>query len=111
MGIDPLRFLREFVGRVFHVHGKDTELLDEDLYRYGNFQPATFGQPHGFGGMHWRYAIPGHGAVRWVEIFKILAEAKYPGAVSIELEDENFNGSPETEKAGLLHARDFLEGC
>ena len=37
MGIDPLRFLREFASRVHHVHGKDTELIDEGLYLYGKF--------------------------------------------------------------------------
>jgi sugar phosphate isomerase/epimerase len=111
MGIDPLRFLREFADRVYHVHGKDTELIEEGLYRYGNFQEPTFGKPHGFGAMNWRYTIPGHGAVRWVEIFRILAEAGYKGVVSIELEDENFCGTAEGENNGLLHARDFLEGC
>ena len=49
--------------------------------------------------------------MRWVEIFRILADAGYKGAVSIELEDENFNGTPEGEKAGILHARDFLQSC
>jgi len=111
MGIDPLRFLREFASRVYHVHGKDTELIEEGLYRYGNSQEATFGKSHGFGAMSWRYTIPGHGAVRWVEIFRILAEAGYQGAVSIELEDENFCGTTEGEKAGILHARDFLQSC
>jgi sugar phosphate isomerase/epimerase len=111
MGIDHLRFLREFIGRVYHLHGKDTELLDDQVYRYGNLQDPTFAQKRPFADMHWRYAIPGHGSVRWVEIFKILAEAKYPGAVSIEMEDENFCANAEVEKAGLIHARNFLESC
>jgi sugar phosphate isomerase/epimerase len=111
MGIDPLRFLREFADRVYHVHGKDTELLEEGLYQYGNTQEATFGKAHGFGGLSWRYAIPGHGAVRWVEIFRILVDAGYRGVVSVELEDENFNGTMAGEKAGLIHARNFLQGC
>jgi sugar phosphate isomerase/epimerase len=111
MGIDPLRFLHEFADRVFHVHGKDTELLSEGLYRYGNFQEPTLGKPRGFGSMHWRYTIPGHGGSRWPEMLRVLHDAGYRGAVSIELEDENFNGTPEGEKAGLLHARNFLESC
>ena len=111
MGIDPLRFLHEFVDRVHHVHGKDTELIEEGLYLYGNTQEPTFGKPHGSGAMNWRYAIPGHGAVRWVEIFRILAKADYKGAVSIELEDENFRDTAEAQKAGILHARDFLQSC
>lgn len=111
MGIDPLRFLNEFVDRVFHVHGKDTELIGEGLYRYGNYQEPIFGKPHGFGSMHWRYTIPGHGVTPWVEIFRVLAAAGYKGAVSIELEDENFNGTDAGEKAGILYSRDFLQSC
>ena len=111
MGIDPLRFLREFVARVYHVHGKDTELFPEALYLYGSEQPPTFGKGHGFGAMNWRYTIPGHGVAPWSEIFAVLAKAGYAGAVSVELEDENFNGAPEKEKAGLLHGRNFLQSA
>ena len=111
MGIDPLRFLREYSDRVHHVHGKDTELFPEALYLHGNEQPPTFSKPHGFGSVHWRYTIPGHGVAPWNEIFQVLAQAGYPGAVSVELEDENFNGTTDGEKAGLLHARNFLQSC
>jgi len=111
MGIDPIRFLREFVGRVYHVHGKDTELLSEGLYLYGNTQEPTFGKGRGFGSVHWRYTIPGHGAVNWLEVFRILADNGYKGAVSVELEDENFNGTTEGEKAGILHGKNFLQSC
>jgi hypothetical protein len=31
--------------------------------------------------------------------------------VSIELEDENFNGSEAGEKAGLIHSLNFLIGA
>lgn len=110
MGIDPLRFLNEFVGRVAHVHGKDTELLSEGLYEYGHEQPPTFGKPRPFGGMSWRYTIPGHGQTRWNEVFRILSENNYKGAVCIELEDANFNGPDESEKIGVLQGAWFLEG-
>jgi sugar phosphate isomerase/epimerase len=109
MGIDPLRFLREFGSRVYHVHGKDTEILSEGLYRYGNTQEGTFGKSRAFGGLHWRYTIPGHGIAPWVEMFRLLVDAGYKGAVSIELEDENFIGGPDNEKAGFLRSRDILE--
>lgn len=109
MGIDPLRFLGEFAGRIHHVHGKDTELFPDALYEYGTEQPPAFGKSHGFGAMGWRYAIPGHGVAPWPKIFAMLEKAGYAGAVSIELEDENFDDSPELQKAGLLHARNFLQ--
>jgi sugar phosphate isomerase/epimerase len=111
MGIDPLRFLREFAPRVHHVHGKDTELFAEAKYLYGTEQPATLAKGHGFGAMHWRYTIPGHGVAPWSEIFAVLAQAGYTGAVSIELEDENFCAGEEKEKAGLLHGRNFLQSA
>lgn len=108
MGIDPHRFLEEFTDRVFHVHGKDTELLTEAQYEYGTEQPATFGKARGFGGMHWRYTIPGHGSTRWTKVFEILKAANYQGAVCIELEDEYFNSSDDAEKEGLLAGGAFL---
>jgi len=111
MGIDPIRFVEEFKSRVYHVHGKDTEIIDEALYEFGTEQPATFAKGHGFGSHHWRYTIPGHGCVRWVRAFEILAANGYDGAVSIELEDENFNGSEAGEKAGLIAGGRFLAGC
>ena len=111
MQIDPLRFLREFADRVYHVHGKDTELLNENLYEYGSEQPPTFGKPRPYSGMVWRYTIPGHGIARWIDIFNILVEKGYQGAVSIELEDANFHRAPEAEQLGILQGARFLTGC
>lgn len=102
MGVDPIRFLREFPHRVFHVHGKDCFVDQEALYNFGTEQPATFAKNHDFGNAVWRYTIPGHGQTPWVEVFRILKDAGYQGAVSIELEDENFNGSEEGEKLGIV---------
>jgi sugar phosphate isomerase/epimerase len=110
MGIDPIRFLNEFVGRVYHVHGKDTELNAENLYNYGHEQPPTFAKPVAFGNMAWRYTIPGHGQVSWNEVFGILKANKYKGAVCIELEDANFNGTVEGEKQGILLGAQYLAG-
>lgn len=110
MGINPVRFVDEFATRIFHVHGKDTELLDDELYEHGNYQAATFARGHGFGRHHWRYTLPGHGCARWGRLLSTLAATGYRGAVCIELEDENFNGSETGEKQGLILSRDFLAG-
>lgn len=111
MGIDPVRFLREFADRVYHVHGKDAEIIAEGAYEYGHEQPATFAKAHGFGSHAWRYTIPGHGQTRWTETFRILKDHGYKGAVSIELEDENFNGSEDGEKRGILAGASYLADC
>jgi sugar phosphate isomerase/epimerase len=111
MGIDPLRFLAEFAERIFHVHGKDTELLAENLYEYGSEQPPTFAQPIRFGALHWRYTIPGHGLMRWTEAFRLLVANHYAGCISIELEDANFADTEAAEKFGILQGVHFLAGC
>ncbi len=111
MGIDSLRFLREFAPRVHHVHGKDTALLADSLYLLGSEQPPTFVSLPGWGGNHWRYTIPGHGVVPWTEVFGILDQLGYRGCVSVELEDLNFNGREDTEKSGLVASRSYLESC
>jgi sugar phosphate isomerase/epimerase len=110
-GIDPLRFLREFVDRVYHIHGKDTELLAENQYEYGTEQPPTFYKPPRFSGTYWRYTIPGHGLFRWSEGLRILTEKGYNGYLSIELEDSQFNDSVEAEKLGIVQGAGFLRGC
>lgn len=111
MGIDPLRFAREFVDRIYHVHGKDTEVFLDAIYEYGTEQPPTFGEAHGFGSMTWRYTIPGHGITPWTRILQVLKDHGYQGAVSIELEDEFFNTDEIGEKAGILAGARFLTGA
>jgi sugar phosphate isomerase/epimerase len=111
LGVDHIRFLKEFASHVVHVHGKDTELFPEAVYELGIYQPSAFHEGHGFGEHIWRYTIPGHGVARWTEIFKTLSGVGYKGLVSIELEDENFNGSEAGEKAGLIHSLNFLAGA
>ena len=110
-GIDPIRFLKEFVGRVVHVHGKDTELLTENLYQYGHEQPPTFAKRIRHGSIAWRYTIPGHGCMRWGKALGILADSGYQGCVCIELEDANFDGATESERMGILQGARFLTGC
>jgi len=109
MGIDPLRFLDEFGPRVGHVHAKDTLILPDGLYEYGNLQPATLAKPHIYGGFHWRYTIPGHGASPWPQLLATLKKTGYAGILSVELEDEDFHGSEEAEQRGLIASREFLE--
>lgn len=107
--IDHIRFLKDFAPHVKHVHAKDTDVDDEALYEFGT-QAGTFAKPHTFGDVTWRYTIPGHGIVRWNEVMAILKSTGYQGAVSVELEDENFNGTEDGEKAALTHSLNYLKG-
>jgi sugar phosphate isomerase/epimerase len=108
LGIDAVRFLREFAPQVYHVHAKDTRLLPDAAYEYGTHQPAAFADPHRWGEHAWRYTLPGRGSTPWGEVLTVLREQGYRGAVSIELEDEDVNGDEAREKAGLVESLAFL---
>jgi sugar phosphate isomerase/epimerase len=47
---------------------------------------------------------------RWGEIFNVLKSSGYRGAVSVELEDQNFNGSETGEQAALNASLAYLRG-
>lgn len=111
LGVDPVRFLLEFAPHVVHCHAKDTQLFADAVYEYGLYQPATFTPAHGFGEHVWRYTIPGHGVVPWTRCFAILKDAGYRGVVSVELEDEQFNGTEAGEKEALVHSLAYLRGA
>lgn len=106
LGIDHVRFVREFGAQVVHVHGKDTELSPEKLYEVGweNNLARLSGNP-------WRYTIPGHGVARWPVIFRALEDAGYKGAICLEHEDDVFTGSEGLEQEGLLAGARFLASC
>ena len=106
MNIDAMRFLREFAPHVRHVHGKDTEILPDNVYEFGTEQPATFAKSPAFGTAAWRYTIPGDGLTPWPEVFSILKEHDYTGAVCIELEDMNYNDV--NDQAGIINGARFL---
>ena len=107
LGIDYLRVLAEFGDRVYHCHGKDTDLLPEAQYLYGALPPAL-SAPAGFSGGAWRYCIPGTGRADWSRIAYELERLNYGGCVSVELEDARYWGSLAQEQAGVGKARAHL---
>ncbi|MBS4195612.1 sugar phosphate isomerase/epimerase family protein [Lederbergia citri] len=108
LGIDYLRFLTEFGEKVNYCHGKDTEILTDELYNVG-ILPATFGAKYGFSEGSWRYTIPGHGAVEWEKVAVRLDKLGYNGPISIELEDHRYWGTLEKEQQGIIKAKENLE--
>lgn len=108
LGIDHLRFLSEFGDRVNYCHGKDTEVLHDELYESGVIQ-ATFGSKYDFSEGSWRYTIPGQGDVNWSKIAIRLEKIGYTGPISIELEDHRYWGSLEAERQGIVKAKEHLE--
>ncbi len=107
LGIDYIRFLREFGEKLLHCHGKDTEIMQEDCYEVGSL-PATFGSRYRFSDGSWRYTIPGQGAIDWGKVAIQLERVGYEGPVSIELEDHRYWGTVEAEQQGILKSLEHL---
>jgi sugar phosphate isomerase/epimerase len=107
LGVDYLRALVEFGDRVYHAHGKDTEINQEALYLHGNLGP-TFQRPRAFGEDWWRYCIPGDGLVDWAKVVARLAEAGFDGIISVELEDARYHQTWDLESEGLVRSRNHL---
>ncbi|MFB5660227.1 sugar phosphate isomerase/epimerase family protein [Alteribacillus sp. HJP-4] len=108
LGIDYLRFLSEFGDRINYCHGKDTEMLKEELYEFGNL-PASFEQKIDFSEGSWRYTIPGEGDVDWGKVASRLEMIGYQGPISIELEDHRYWGSLDAERQGIVKAKEHLK--
>ena len=105
--IDPAECVREFAGRIFNIHLKDTEILWPVLRRAGvQAQDGT---------RWWRFRLPGNGAIDWKGFFTALADTGYSGAMNIENEDTfyypNYNGADFTEsfKNGFRVAHAYLK--
>lgn len=111
MGIDPIRFLKEFLPRVYHCHGKDCWIDPERLYEHGTEVEPVHGEKPPYAGYHWRYTIPGHGMTPWIPVMELLRDGGYAGAICIELEDVHFNETPELQMKGVVEAARFLSEC
>lgn len=96
LGTDYIRALYDFGERVFIVHAKDTEVLEDVLAVEGIY-----------GERWWRYRIPGWGEVDWVALFTALREIGFAGDMVIEHEDPLFSGERFNE--GLMLGKKFLE--
>ena len=78
LGIEDIPgLIREFANRIYHVDGKDAEIVRERLRRQGIL-----------GSGWWRYRLPGNGELDWVEIVTALREIGYDGTITIEQEDD-----------------------
>lgn len=105
--MDPIQAARDFVGKIYDVHLKDTEILWHVLRRSG-IQPVDNVR-------WWRFRIPGNGSIDWKAFFTVLEEAGYQGAMNIENEDAFYypayeqGNFTEQYKRGFHTAHTFLK--
>jgi sugar phosphate isomerase/epimerase len=98
--IDYERVVREFAGKIFHVHAKDLHIDHEGLYNHGVLSQ----------GMGWQVPrLPGLGDMNWAKFFAALTAARYDYVISIEHEDRVFEGDEDLVKRGFYLSRDILK--
>jgi len=90
--MDPLSPLREFAGKLFHLHAKDLTVHQEKLDEVGIF--AFPGQWHSA-------RIPGFGEINWAQFMAKLHEIGYDGPVCIEVEDDTFGTTLDGRMAAV----------
>ena len=97
--IDEVRVVKDFAGRIFHVHAKDMEIDRELLYQGGVLTA----------GVGWAIPrLPGLGEVRWSPFIAALYAAGYDDVISVEHEDRAFEATEELVKRGFYLTRDVL---
>ena len=91
--MDPIPLIYEFGDRIYHVHAKDTEILKDELQRFGIYGKEGWG----------RFRIPGLGELDWRAFFRALLDVGFEGGVSVEHEDPVLSGDRFWEGARWGH--------
>jgi sugar phosphate isomerase/epimerase len=98
--VDPVPQLREWMPKVFHLHGKDAIIAWDVVRKYG----TRGGEPYVW------HRTPGFGDSNWSDIITILRQHKFKGAIDIEgWHDPVYSG--ELEMTGQVHGLNYLKKC
>ena len=99
---DPVRQLRIWAGKVFHVHGKDARINRKFIRREGINGSGYLAE----------FCNPGNGETDWREIAAILKESGYEGSISLEPgHDPKYSGKwqEEGDRDSLLYIKKCIE--
>lgn len=98
-GVDCVAFIREFAGRIHHVHMKDVWWSDEPR------RSGVFGGHLEFGHAerYWEFRSLGRGRVPFEDVIRALNRIGYEGPLSVEWEDAGM-----VREFGAREACDFV---
>jgi sugar phosphate isomerase/epimerase len=98
--IDPMAQLRKWVGRIFHVHGKDATIMWDVIREYGIRGPKQ-----------WAFhRTPGFGDSNWTDIISELRRGGFKGCIDIEgWHDPVYRG--DLEMTGQVAGLNYLKRC
>ena len=106
-GVDPVRFLKKFPDRIYHVHMKDAAVnLDGEN--------GILGSHLNFGDLRrgWDFKSLGHGQVNFDNIIRCLNAMQYEGPLSVEWEDSGMEREyGAAEAAAFVRKVDFAPSC
>ncbi|MCL5996469.1 MAG: sugar phosphate isomerase/epimerase [Chloroflexi bacterium] len=98
--IDPMPQLREWVGKIFHVHGKDCTIKWDIVRKHGVDGPVQFAF----------HRTPGFGDSNWTDIISELRASGFTGSIDIEgWHDPVYRG--ELEMTGQVAGLNYLKRC
>jgi len=103
-GVDYVKFIRAFAGRIHHVHVKDVWWGhgDGSVGVFGGH--TTFADPRRF----WDFRSPGRGDIDFEQIIVALNDIGYTGPLSVEWEDSRMDRAHgATEACEFVRALDF----
>jgi len=98
--IDPMAQLRKWVGKIFHVHGKDATIMWDVIREYGIRGPKQ-----------WAFhRTPGFGDSNWTDIISELRRGGFKGCIDIEgWHDPVYRG--DLEMTGQVAGLNYLKRC
>jgi sugar phosphate isomerase/epimerase len=103
-GVDYIRFIRRFSGRIHHCHMKDA------WWGHGDGTVGVFGGHTNFGDprRYWDFRSVGRGDTRFEDIIVALNDIGYAGPLSVEWEDSRMDRvHGAAEAAAFLKRLDF----
>jgi len=112
--IEPLPQLKEWLDRIFHVHGKDATIHWDVIRKYGihssvHADPNTR-LPVQLAPAFVEHRTPGFGDSNWTDIITELRRGGFKGCIDIEgWHDPVYRG--DLEMTGQVHALNYLKHC
>jgi sugar phosphate isomerase/epimerase len=103
-GVDYVKFIYTFAGRIFHAHMKDA------WWGHGDGTVGVFGGHTEFADprRYWDFRSIGHGDINFEEIIVALNDIGYQGPLSIEWEDSRMDREHGAEEACMfIKSADF----
>jgi sugar phosphate isomerase/epimerase len=107
-GVDYVEFIREFAGRIYHVHMKDA------WWGHGDGTVGVFGGHTDFANPRrfWNFRSLGRGDIKFEDIMVALNDVGYRGPLSVEWEDarmDRVHGA--TESCAFVRKLDFTRNA